>query len=111
VTEVLSYVHLHGAPTKGKILMVASSPSTSNQTGWHIGFWAAELTHPLRVFQEAGYEVELTSTEGGKLMMDGYSNPTDASGWAAGFMADFNQSGSGDFQKTSNFGGFLRHDF
>lgn len=83
VKEVQSYVHFHGAPTKGKILMVASSPSTSKQTGWPIGFWAAELTHPLRVFQEAGYEVELASTEGGKLMMDGYSNPTDASGYSA----------------------------
>lgn len=83
VTEVQSYVHFHGAPVKGKILMVASSPSTSQQTGWPIGFWAAELTHPLRVFQEAGYEVELVSTEGGKLMMDGYSNPTDASGYSA----------------------------
>lgn len=78
-----SYVHFHGAPTKGKILMVASSPSVSAQTGWPIGFWAAELTHPLRVFQEAGYEVTLASTEGGALMMDGYSDPTDASGYSA----------------------------
>lgn len=83
VKEVNSYVHFHGAPSKGKILMVASSPSTSQQTGWPIGFWAAELTHPLRVFQEAGYDVELVSTEGGDLMMDGYSNPTDASGYSA----------------------------
>lgn len=83
VKEANSYVHFHGAPTKGKILMVASSPSTSKQTGWPIGFWAAELTHPMRVFQEAGYEVELVSTEGGKLMMDAYSNPTDESGYSA----------------------------
>lgn len=83
VKEVNNYVHFHGAPSKGKILMVASSPSTSKQTGWPIGFWAAELTHPLRVFQEAGYDVELVSTEGGDLMMDGYSNPTDASGYSA----------------------------
>ncbi len=83
IKEVQSYVHFHGAPTKGKILMVASSPSVSAQTGWPIGFWAAELTHPLRVFQEAGYDVELVSTEGGALMMDGYSNPTDASGYSA----------------------------
>jgi putative intracellular protease/amidase len=83
VKEIRSYVHFHGAPAKGRILMVASSPSVSKQTGWPIGFWAAELTHPLRVFQEAGYEVELVSTEGGKLEMDGYSNPTDASGYSA----------------------------
>jgi putative intracellular protease/amidase len=83
ISEVNNYVHFHGAPSKGKILMVASSPTVSKQTNWPIGFWAAELTHPLRVFQEAGYEVELVSTEGGKLEMDGYSNPTDASGYSA----------------------------
>jgi putative intracellular protease/amidase len=83
VKEINHYVHFHGAPSKGKILMVASSPSVSQQTGWPIGFWAAELTHPLRVFQEAGYEVELASTEGGSLMMDSFSNPTDASGYSA----------------------------
>ncbi|MCB2092471.1 MAG: type 1 glutamine amidotransferase domain-containing protein [Alphaproteobacteria bacterium] len=83
IKEDLTYVHAHGMPSKGKILMVASSPSVSKQTGWPIGFWAAELTHPLHVFQEAGYEVELASTEGGKIEMDGYSNPTDASGYSA----------------------------
>lgn len=97
--ERINYVHPHGAPSKGKILMVASSPSTSQQTGWPIGFWAAELTHPMRVFQEAGYEIELVSTSGGNLVMDGYSNPTDASGYSAhdiislGYMqkTEFNQ--------------------
>ena len=83
VNEVNQYVHAHGMPSKGKILMVASSPSTSKQTGWPIGFWAAELTHPLHVFQEAGYEVELASTDGGKIEMDSYSNPNDASGYSA----------------------------
>lgn len=83
VKEKENYVHFHGAPLKGKILMVASSPTISEQTGWPIGFWAAELTHPLHVFQEAGYEVELVSTEGGKLVMDGYSDPTDESGYSA----------------------------
>lgn len=83
VTESNKYVHIHGAPFKGRILMVLSSPATSKQTGWPIGFWAAELTHPLRVFQEAGYEVVLASTSGGKVEMDGYSNPTDPSGYSA----------------------------
>lgn len=83
VEEVQSYVHFHGAQAKGKVLIVASSPTTSKQTGWPIGFWGAELTHPLLVFQEAGYDVELASTEGGKIVMDGYSDPTDASGYSA----------------------------
>lgn len=81
--EEQRYVHAHGMPTKGKILMVASSPAVSEQTAWPIGFWAAELTHPLHVFQEAGYEVELASTAGGKVEMDAYSDPTDASGYSA----------------------------
>lgn len=58
IKESNRYVHVHGAEYKGKILMVASSPAVSEQTGWSIGFWAAELTHPLHVFQEAGYEEE-----------------------------------------------------
>lgn len=83
IIEKNHYVHAHGMPEKGKILMVASSPATSKQTGWPIGFWAAELTHPLHVFQEAGYEVDIVSTEGGEIVMDGYSDPTDASGYSA----------------------------
>lgn len=83
IIEDQQYVHAHGMPFKGKILMVASSPAISKQTGWPIGFWAAELTHPLHVFQEAGYEVELVSTEGGEIKMDAYSDPTDASGYSA----------------------------
>jgi putative intracellular protease/amidase len=83
INEKLAYVHPHGAPSKGKIIMVASSPAVSGQTGWPIGFWAAELTHPMRVFQEAGYQIELASIEGGKLEMDGYSNPNDPSGYSA----------------------------
>lgn len=83
IQEEVRYVHAHGMPYKGKILMVASSPAVSKQTGWPIGFWAAELTHPLHVFQEAGYEVELASTEGGEIKMDAYSDPTHESGYAA----------------------------
>lgn len=81
--EVHQYVHAHGAPTKGRILMVASSPAVSGTTGWPIGFWAAELTHPLHVFEEAGYEVELASTDGGEVKMDAYSDPRDPSGYSA----------------------------
>lgn len=83
VKENLRYVHAHGMPTKGKILMVVSSPAVSGQTGWPVGFWAAELTHPLRVFQEAGYTADLVSTEGGKIEADAYSDPAHESGYAA----------------------------
>jgi len=83
VKEVAGSAHAHGDPAKGKILMVAGSQTVSTQTKWPIGFWAAELTHPLRAFQEADNEVEIVSTAGGKIKMDGYSNPTDASDYSA----------------------------
>lgn len=83
IREKNSYVHFHGAPSKGKILMIASSPSVSGKTGWPIGFWAAELTHPLHIFMQAGYDIELASTNGGSLLMDSYSNPLDDSGYSA----------------------------
>ncbi len=83
IKEQNKYVHAHGQAFKGKVLMVASSPAISEQTGWPIGFWAAELTHPLHVFQEAGYEVVLASTKGGKIEMDAFSNPTHQSGYSS----------------------------
>jgi putative intracellular protease/amidase len=69
--------------TKGKILMVAANPSVSGQTGWPIGCWAAELTHPYWEFTQAGFEVEIVSPSGGKLAFDSYSDPRDASGYSA----------------------------
>ena len=83
VTELKQYVHSHGTPARGSILMVASSPTTSEITGWPIGFWASELTHPLLRFRESGYDITLASTEGGPVEMDAYSNPADESGYSA----------------------------
>ena len=68
---------------KKKVLMVVANPSTSKTTGWPVGFWWAELTHPYWAFVEAGYEVEIRSPEGGALQADGYSDPEDASGYSA----------------------------
>ena len=76
-----------------RVLMVASNPAVSAQTGWPIGFWWAELTHPYLEFVEAGYEVTIASPDGGALQGDGFSDPGDASQYSAddlitrGFMA------------------------
>ncbi|MBX3246068.1 MAG: type 1 glutamine amidotransferase domain-containing protein [Myxococcales bacterium] len=69
--------------TKKKILLVAANPATSTTTGWPVGFWWAELTHPYWAFVEAGYEVEIRSPDGGALEADGFSDPEDASGYSA----------------------------
>lgn len=73
----------HNAGNNGKILMIASNPSVSKQTGWPIGVWYAELTHPYWIFSEAGYQVDIASLDGGELYFDGFSDPEDASKYAA----------------------------
>ena len=35
-----------------KVLIVVGNPSVSQTTGWPIGFWWAELTHPYWEFVE-----------------------------------------------------------
>ncbi len=72
---------VHG-PVK-RVLMLASNPATSPVTGWPVGFWWAELTHPYWEFTEAGYELTIASPDGGRLVPDGYSDPEDASGYSA----------------------------
>jgi putative intracellular protease/amidase len=66
-----------------RILIVASNPSVSPQTGWPVGFWWAELTHPYWEFVERGYEVTIASPDGGALAADGFSDPEDESGYSA----------------------------
>jgi len=66
-----------------KVLIVAANPAVSAQTGWPIGFWWSELTHPYAAFREAGYQVEIRSPQGGALQADSYSDPEDASGYSA----------------------------
>ncbi len=67
---------------KKRVLMIAANPSTSPTTGWPVGFWWAELTHPYWTFAEAGYEIEIRSPSGGALRADGYSDPEDPSGYS-----------------------------
>ncbi len=70
------------SPTK-RVLLIASNPAISEQTGWPIGFWWAELTHPYWEFIERGYEVTIASPDGGELVPDSFSDPEDESGYSA----------------------------
>lgn len=70
-------------PKKKRVAIVASNPYTSTQTGWPIGFWWSELTHPYWEFTEQGFEVEIFSPEGGPLSADGFSDPEDPSEYSA----------------------------
>jgi len=66
-----------------RIAIVASNPAVSEQTGWPIGFWWAELTHPYWELSEHGYELDIFSPDGGKLEGDSWSDPRDDSGYSA----------------------------
>ncbi len=69
--------------SKKRVLLIAANPAISPVTGWQVGFWWAELTHPCWTFQEAGYEVDIVSPKGGDLIGDSFSDPEDASGYSA----------------------------
>lgn len=66
-----------------RVLMIVANQATSPTTGWPIGFWWAEVTHPYWTFTEAGYEVEIVSPKGGDLAADGFSDPEDESQYSA----------------------------
>ena len=56
-----------------RVAIVIANPATSSTTGWPVGFWWSELTHPYFAFHEAGYEVEVFSPSGGKCEADSMS--------------------------------------
>ena len=66
-----------------RVLLIASNPATSPTTGWPVGFWWSELTHPYWEFQERGYDVTIASPSGGTLTADAWSDPRDDSGYSA----------------------------
>jgi len=66
-----------------RVAIVLANPAVSTTTGWPVGFWWSELTHPYYVLSEAGYELELFSPNGGKCEADAMSDPRDPSGYSA----------------------------
>ena len=67
---------------KKRVALVIANPAVSTTTGWPVGFWWSELTHPYLAFHEAGYGVEVFSPAGGACQADGMSDPNDASGYS-----------------------------
>ena len=63
--------------TPKRVLIVASDPAVSGQTGWDIGFWWEELTHSYWEFTKAGYQIVIASPNGGTLKGDPLSDPRD----------------------------------
>jgi putative intracellular protease/amidase len=66
-----------------RIAIVISNPAISTTTGWPVGFWWSELSHPYLTFTEKGYEVEIFSPDGGKCAADAMSDPRDPTKYSA----------------------------
>jgi hypothetical protein len=69
---------------KKRVAIVIANPSTSTTTGWPVGFWWSELTHPYYVLTENGYEIEVFSPNGGRCQADALSDPRDPTGYSSG---------------------------
>jgi putative intracellular protease/amidase len=70
------------ASARKRVAVVIANPAISTTTGWPVGFWWSELTHPYHAFTEAGYVVEVFSPLGGPCEADAMSDPNDASGYS-----------------------------
>ena len=81
-TDHHEVIDVRGGP-RPRVVMVVANPTTSTTTGWPVGFWAAELFHPLHVFARARYEVTVVSPDGGHVALDTLSDPRDPSRWSA----------------------------
>jgi len=66
-----------------RVALVLSNPAVSTTTGWPVGFWWSELSHPYYALTEKGFEVEIFSPDGGKCTADAMSDPRDPSGYSA----------------------------
>lgn len=66
-----------------RVAIVISNPAVSTTTGWPVGFWWSELSHPYFLMTEKGYEVEIFSPQGGKCEADAMSDPRDPSGYSS----------------------------
>lgn len=66
-----------------RVAIVIANPAVSTTTGWPVGFWWSELTHPYYELTEAGYEIEIFSPNGGKCEPDAMSDPNDPSGYSS----------------------------
>jgi putative intracellular protease/amidase len=66
-----------------RVAIVIANPATSSTTGWPVGFWWSELTHPYFELTEHGCDVDIFSPAGGPCQADAMSDPHDPTGYSA----------------------------
>ena len=65
-----------------RVAIVISNATVATTTGWPVGFWWSELTHPYYMMTEVGYRVDVFSPNGGPCEADNLSDPRDPSGYS-----------------------------
>ena len=70
-------------PADKPVLCVVSSHPIKGASGVPTGFFLAELTHPLKVLEDAGLKTTIASIRGGQPPIDGFdlSDPVNAWFW------------------------------
>lgn len=67
------------------ILCVVTSATEKGNTGIPTGFWLSELTHPLKVIEDAGFKTVIASIKGGQAPIDkdslDFNDPVNAYFW------------------------------
>jgi putative intracellular protease/amidase len=71
--------------SKRRILVALTSHDKKGATGQPTGAYVPEIAHPYEVFERAGFEIDLVSTRGGRVPLDGLDQK-DAS--VAAFLND-----------------------
>lgn len=66
-----------------RVAIVISNPALSTTTGWPVGFWWSQPTHPYLHFTKLGDEVDVLSPDDDSCEADAMSDPEDASQWHA----------------------------
>jgi putative intracellular protease/amidase len=66
-----------------RVLIVLTSHGQKGSTGQTTGYYLSEVTHPLKVFEEAGLHVDFASIKGGEPPVDGLNldDPINAKYW------------------------------
>ncbi|MBW1619813.1 MULTISPECIES: type 1 glutamine amidotransferase domain-containing protein [Empedobacter] len=67
----------HTYPKKRVLCLVSNAAPLH---GMEVGFFAEEMTRPFFDFIHAGYDVDVASPQGGKVVFDGHSNPENPEG-------------------------------
>ena len=72
-----------GSDQQRHTLIVVANEITHPRLGFPLGFWAAELTHPYAELLAHGHQITIASLDGGRVTVDGYSDPRHESGYSA----------------------------